>query len=196
MNQPIEFGPETALIVVDMQHDFAHPTGALYVEGGDDTIRPICELIIEAEAAGALVVYSQDWHPANTPHFAKDGGVWPVHCVAGTSGAAFVPELPIVGEVIQKGVGKEDGYSAFSIQNLETNTVTETVLRSLLFERDIREVVVVGLAGDWCVKETALDAARFGFDVQVPLALTRFVNLNPDDEQQAIAAMRKAGIVL
>ena len=156
------YSPSTALIVVDVQHDFADPAGSLYVEGGEDVVGPIGAEIAAAEAAGATVVYTQDWHPEHTPHFEQDGGIWPVHCVIGTPGADLVPDLPVVGPVVRKGSGPEDGYSGFSVLDLTTGNTKGTELSVILDENGIMDAVVVGLAGDWCVKATAIDGVLVG----------------------------------
>lgn len=189
----IVFDSTTALVVVDMQHDFADPAGSLYVAGGEQVLPGIVELIDNTLAAGGLVVYTQDWHPAHTPHFAADGGIWPVHCVMGTPGAEFVPGLPISGPVVRKGSGPEDGYSGFSVVNLETGATVGTELSTILDENGIMAITVVGLAGDWCVKATAIDGIALGYRTTVPLSLTRFVELRPGDTEGAVAAMKAAG---
>lgn len=183
-----------ALVVVDMQHDFVDPSGALHVRGGPDIVEPIAELITRTLADGDLVVYTQDWHPPRTPHFAVDGGLWPVHCVMDTPGAAMVDRIPVDGPVIRKGSGPEDGYSAFSVLHLPSGEVRETELGDLMDAAGITELTVVGLAGDWCVKSTALDGVALGYTVTVPLALTRFVELHPGDTQAAVTQMREAGV--
>ncbi|WP_163509309.1 isochorismatase family protein [Fodinicola acaciae] len=185
---------DTALIVVDVQNDFADPKGGLYVADGEETVPVVNAEIAAAQAAQAPVFYTQDWHPPVTPHFAKDGGVWPVHCVAGTWGAELHPELTVDGPVVRKGVGGEDGYSGFSVRDPVSDDVTATELDSLLKARSVRHVVVTGLAGDVCVKATALDAKRLGYSVTVPVAATRFVNLQPGDDARAVEEMRAAGI--
>lgn len=190
------YAPSTALVVVDMQRDFADPAGSLYVRGGEDTVAPIADEIAAAVAAGATVVHTQDWHPEHTPHFAQDGGIWPVHCVMETPGAALVPELRVAGPVVRKGSGPEDGYSGFSVLDLTTGTTRGTELSVILDENGIMDVVVVGLAGDWCVKATAIDGVRLGYGVTVPLALTRFVELHDGDGERAVAEMRAAGVVV
>jgi len=198
MTDPIELptGPDQALIVVDMQHDFADPSGSLYVRGGEDIVAPIAAAIADAKAAGALVVYTQDWHPAETPHFADFGGLWPVHCVIGSAGAEFVPDLPVEGPVVQKGSGPEDGYSGFSVLHLPTGQNRETELSAILDENGVMGITIVGLAGDWCVRSTAVDGVRLGYRVTVPLALTRFVELRQGDMESAVAQMRAAGVTL
>lgn len=190
----IGYAPSSALVVVDMQHDFADPAGSLYVRGGEDIVTGISAEIAAAQRAGATVAYTQDWHPEHTPHFVADGGIWPVHCVAGSPGAELVPGLPVVGPVVRKGTGAEDGYSGFSEVDLSSGATKGTQLSTLLDEAGVMSVTVVGLAGDWCVKATALDGARLGYTVTVPLALTRFVNLRDGDADRAVAEMRAAGV--
>ena len=192
----LEFSPISALVVVDMQHDFSDPSGSLYVSGGETIVAPITDLIRDAQRAGATIVYTQDWHPEHTPHFAMDGGIWPVHCVMGTEGAELVPALPIVGPVVRKGSGPEDGYSGFSVLDLTTGKTKGTELSTILDDDGITEITVVGLAGDWCVKATATDGVRLGYAVTVPLDLTRFVELNPGDTERAVAEMRAAGVTV
>lgn len=190
------FGPAHALIVVDLQHDFADPDGALYVRGGEDLLDPVNALITEATTAGAALVYTQDWHPPVTPHFAAHGGLWPVHCVIDSRGADLLPGLRTTGPVIRKGSGPEDGYSGFSVLHLPTNETRKTELDDYLSVHGTTELTVVGLAGDWCVKETAIDGARLGYRVTVPLEYTRFVELRDGDTAAAIEAMRAAGVTV
>jgi nicotinamidase/pyrazinamidase len=189
----MEFDQETALLVVDVQNDFADPAGSLYVQGGEHVIQFINERIGEAVEAGATVVYSQDWHPESTPHFQKDGGIWPVHCVAGTRGADFHPDLDVVeGAVfVQKGVGGEDGYSAFHLRDPVTGEESSTGLADRL--SGIDSVVVVGLALDYCVKESALDAAKL-FSTTLLADGTKPVDLEPGDGDRAVAALMAAGV--
>lgn len=187
---------EHALIVVDMQHDFGDPDGSLYVRGAEDIIAPIAQAIADTRSAGGYVVYTQDWHPEQTPHFADFGGLWPVHCVIESAGAGMLPGIPVDGPLVRKGSGPEDGYSGFSVLHLPTGQNRETELSALLDENGIVAITIVGLAGDWCVKSTAIDGMRLGYRVTVPLALTRFVELNPGDTELAIAQMRDAGVTL
>jgi nicotinamidase/pyrazinamidase len=189
----MEYNKSTALIVVDVQNDFADPDGSLYVEGGEDAVPLINIEIEEATARGATVVYTQDWHPEVTPHFQKYGGIWPVHCVAGSKGAEFHPDLKVIDDavIIRKGVGGEDGYSAFNLRDPETGEETPTGLLDRL--QGIDQVVVVGLALDYCVKETAVDAAG-QFDTTVLANGCRPVNLEPGDAARAVAEMVSAGV--
>jgi nicotinamidase/pyrazinamidase len=184
----------TALVVVDVQHDFAHPDGGLFVAGGDATVPRIDAEIRAARAAGHLVVYTQDWHPSTTPHFAKDGGTWPVHCVQDTWGAQLHDELTVDGPIVRKGVDGGDGYSGFSVRDPVSGVEHATELGRLLTEAGVRRVVVVGLAADVCVKATALDAHRLGFEVEVPRRTTAAVDLEPGDGERAFVELAAAGV--
>jgi len=188
-----DYDRQTALLVVDVQNDFTDPAGGLYVVGGEDVVDPVNIEVAAAQNAGATVVYTQDWHPESTPHFAKDGGVWPVHCVSGTWGAELYPNLIVHGPVVRKGTGGEDGYSGFSVRDPVTGAASPTQLQSLL-PPEVRRLVVVGLAGGYCVKETALDGLRLGYEVSTPLVLTRFVNLASGDDVRTVAELRTAGV--
>jgi nicotinamidase/pyrazinamidase len=186
----------TALIVVDVQNDFADPAGGLSVPGGDAVIPAINGEIAMAGSAGAMVVLTQDWHPESTPHFAKDGGIWPVHCVADSWGADLHPALkpPEGAERIRKGTTGEDGYSGFMTRDPVTDETTPTELDARLRERDVKRVVVVGLATDYCVKATALDAVRLGYATSILTDAIAAVDLSPDDGAKAIDEMVEAGV--
>jgi nicotinamidase/pyrazinamidase len=190
-----DYDTETALVVVDVQNDFADPAGGLYVTGGEDVVDPVNVEVAAARNAGATVVYTQDWHPSSTPHFEKDGGIWPVHCVGGTWGAELYPNLIVHGPVVRKGTGGEDGYSGFSVRDPVSGAATATQLQSLI-PPEVQRLVVVGLAGDYCVKETALDGVRLGYEVSTPLVLTRFVNQAPGDDERTIEELRAAGVTV
>jgi len=185
----------TALIVVDVQNDFADPSGGLYVRAGEEVVALVNDEIRAAHDGGAPVVYTQDWHPESTPHFEKDGGIWPVHCVADTWGAELHPDLDVRGPVVRKGTSGEDGYSGFTERDPVSGEPHPTQLAALL-SPDVRRLVVVGLAGDYCVKETALDGVLLGYDVVVPLRQTRFVNLSTGDDDRAVEAMGAAGVTI
>jgi nicotinamidase/pyrazinamidase len=189
-----EFDSRTALIVVDVQNDFADPKGSLYVRGGEEVVDVANRVIEQAAEAGAFVVYTSDWHPPSTPHFAKDGGIWPVHCVRGTWGAEFAPGLKVTGPVVRTGVGGEDGYSGFTVRDPVTGVETSTELAELLKDRDVERVVVLGLATDYCVKETALDAVRLGFATSVLEDGVRAVEREPGDGERALEEMASAGV--
>ena len=185
-----------ALLVVDMQNDFAHPDGALSVAGALEIVPLINAEIEDARAGQAMVIYTQDWHPPDTPHFEKDGGIWPVHCVRDTWGAALLPELEQDGTVVRKGSDGEDGYSGFTVRDPASGEERPTELNALLQKAGVGRIVIVGLASDYCVKESALDAVRLGLEVDVIEAAVRAVNLQPDDGRAALAAMRAAGVHL
>ncbi|MEJ7697270.1 MAG: isochorismatase family protein [Candidatus Limnocylindrales bacterium] len=188
----------TALIVVDVQNDFADPGGGLAVADGVRIIAATNREIDAARHAGALIVATQDWHPPTTPHFAKDGGIWPVHCLADSWGAALHPALRVPDEAprVRKGANGEDGYSGFTMRDATTSEETSTGLDRLLRDRAIERVVVVGLATDYCVKATALDAARLGYATALVTAAIAAVDLQPGDGQRALGEMEHAGIRL
>lgn len=188
-----DYGNHTALIVVDIQNDFADPAGSLAVAGGTEVVGFANDQIAAAEAAGALVVFSQDWHPPETPHFVKDGGIWPVHCVADGWGAELASGLHAHGPVIRKGTGGEDGYSGFTVRDPTTGAEQETALAGLLADRGVGRVVVMGLATDYCVKETALDALRHGFTTVVLSEGVRAVDRQPGDGDRALRELADAG---
>ena len=189
----MDYDERTALVVVDVQNDFADPNGNLYVQAGEKVIEPINREIERAEGAGATVVYTQDWHPPRTPHFMTDGGIWPVHCVRDTWGAELHPDLVVVGEVVKKGTGGEDGYSGFTVRDPESGERMETSLEDVLRSRGIERVVVAGLATDYCVKETALDALARGFETNVLAEAVRPVDLEPGDGDRALESVTSAG---
>jgi len=173
-----------ALIVVDVQNDFC-PGGALAVAEGDEVVAPLNELIDEFLERGDPVYKSRDWHPPKTKHFQAYGGTWPIHCVQNTKGAEFHPRLrddPRV-RVISKGLGDTDCYSAFD----------ETDLASQLQEQGVEELVVGGLATDYCVKATVLAGLNEGFKVKALKNAMRAVDVNPGDGERAIQEMKAAG---
>ena len=173
-----------ALLVVDVQNDFC-PGGALAVAEGDQVIGPLNQLIKEFLERGEPVFKSRDWHPAKTRHFTDYGGTWPVHCVQNTQGAEFHPQLidDIHIRLVSKGLGDEDSYSAFDGTDLALQ------LRRL----GVEEVWVGGLATDYCVKNTVLDALKEGFHVCALKDAMRAVEINPGDGARAIEEMRAAG---
>jgi nicotinamidase/pyrazinamidase len=173
-----------ALIVVDVQNDFC-PGGTLAVAHGDDVVAPLNQLIDEFLDRGAPIYKSRDWHPPTTKHFAAYGGTWPMHCVQNTKGAEFHPALrddPRI-KIISNGLGDTDCYSAFD----------ETDLAAQLHDQDIEEVIIGGLATDYCVKNTVLDALKHGFKVKALKNAMRAVDVQPGDGDRAIEEMRAAG---
>ena len=192
----LSFHPGVALVVVDVQNDFADPNGSLSVKGGEDVVTRVNELIDDAVGAGAGVVYTQDWHPPDTPHFEKDGGVWPVHCVAGTWGAKLHPALRVEGERVRKGTAGEDGYSGFTMRDPITGVERSTGLAELLRSRGVTTVVIAGLATDYCVKATALDAIELGFPATVVRDAVAAVDVEPGDGDHALGELAAAGVTL
>lgn len=186
----------TALIVVDVQNDFVDPRGSLYVQDAQVVVPNINRMICDARSEERLVVYTQDWHPEVTPHFEKDGGIWPVHCVGNTWGAEFYEELAVAtdAEFIRKGTDGEDGYSGFSVRDPQTGSKSDTALEQILRERGVERVDVVGIATDYCVKETAIDACQRGFTTVVYRNCMKGVDLKPGDSYAAISAMTQTGV--
>jgi nicotinamidase/pyrazinamidase len=170
------------LIVVDVQNDFC-PGGALAVPDGDAVVPRVNELARELP----FVVATRDWHPPGHSSFAAQGGPWPVHCVQDTEGAELHPalEAAAIDVVLDKGQSSDtDGYSGFEGTGLE----------SLLHARGVDRVHVAGLALDYCVKQTALDARRAGFDVVVHADAARPVEVQPGDGARAVEELRAAGV--
>ncbi len=191
------YDARAALLVVDVQNDFADPAGTLYVDGGEQVVPVVNTEVEKARAAGGLVVYTQDWHPEHTPHFQQDGGIWPVHCVAGTDGAAFHPDLLVTDhEVVRKGHDGRDGYSGFSVRDPLSGERGDTILHEMLVANGIERLVICGLATDYCVVETVLDARMLGYPVEVLTEAVRAVDLQPGDGPAALARMRDAGAEL
>ena len=189
----ISYDDRTALVIVDVQNDFADPAGSLSVAGGEAIVGRINDEVARALDAGAMVAYTQDWHPAVTPHFARDGGIWPVHCVGGTWGAELHPGLRVEGERIRRGTGGEDGYSGFTMRDPVSGEESPTALEGLLRERHVGRLVVCGLATDYCVRATVLDALRLGFATSLLTDAIAAVNLEESDGERAIAEMLEAG---
>jgi nicotinamidase/pyrazinamidase len=191
------YDSRTALLVVDVQNDFADPAGSLYVAGGEQIVPIVNAHVEEARRAGALVVYTQDWHPGHTPHFQQDGGIWPVHCVEDTDGAAFHPDLLVADhEVVRKGHDGRDGYSGFSVRDPLSGERGDTILHEMLTAAGVERLVICGLATDYCVVETVLDARMLGYPVEVLTDAVRAVELQPGDGAAALARMRDAGAEL
>lgn len=183
----------TALLIVDVQNDFC-AGGALAVPDGEAVVTPLNAVAAAAAQRGLRVYASRDWHPADTTHFKERGGVWPVHCVAGSVGAKFHPRLvlPPSTVIIDKGdTNGVDGYSAFEGHAVDGRTLVED-----LAAHDITHLLVGGLATDYCVKASALDARRAGLGVTLLEDAVRGVNVQPGDAARALDAMRAAGIAV
>ena len=194
----LRYRPGVALIVVDVQNDFADPQGGLSVAGGADVVPVINREIALARENGGLVVCTQDWHPEHTPHFAKDGGIWPDHCVRDTWGAALHPVLvtPDDTPIVRKGANGEDGYSGFTMRDPHSGDTVPTELDPLLRGAGITDVVVTGLATDYCVKATALDAVRLGYATTLLTDAVAAVDLAEGDGRAALDEMAAAGVRL
>jgi nicotinamidase/pyrazinamidase len=176
--------PDDALVIVDVQHDFL-PGGALGVAEGERIFGPIDALAPRF----ARVYATRDWHPADHSSYAQYGGPWPVHCVAGSHGAAFDERLDLdhVDVVVDKGTDREtDGYSGFAATTLDAD----------LQEHGVHRVFVCGLATDYCVKATAMDAKAAGYDVVVLADASAAVNVDDGDEAAALDELRAAGIAV
>ena len=194
----LEYQPGTALIVVDVQNDFADPKGSLAVHGAAAVIPVINREVARALAGRALVVCSQDWHPDHTPHFKKDGGIWPSHGVADSWGAELHPalEVPDGTAIVRKGSNGEDGYSAFTMRDADSGKDVPTMLEPLLQAAGVEEVVIVGFATDYCVRATSLDAIRLEFRTTVLTDAIAAVNVAEGDGERALAELQAAGVVL
>ncbi|MCY3846105.1 MAG: nicotinamidase [Acidobacteria bacterium] len=180
-----------ALLVVDVQNDFC-AGGTLAVPDGDRVVEPINRLMNDYAAAGKPVFATRDWHPAGSRHFADHGGPWPVHCVADTPGAAFHPELRLPADtlVVSKGQTPDtDGYSAF-----EGTLSTGARLGDALDAGGVRELLVCGLATDYCVRASVLDAIRHGLRVEV--VSDAIAAVDAAGGRNATAEMRGAGAIL
>jgi nicotinamidase/pyrazinamidase len=173
-----------ALIIVDYQHDFAHPDGALSVPAGHEVAEHINALAASGDYE--LVIATRDWHPPDHGSFTDQGGIWPVHCVQGSPGAELHLALDRepIHAIVDKGQDPgTEGYSAFDA----------TSLAETLRARGVDSVTIVGLATDYCVKNTALDALREGFAVRVDRAGVRGVDVEPGDSERALDELAAAG---
>jgi nicotinamidase/pyrazinamidase len=182
-----------ALIVVDVQNDFC-PGGALAVKDGDQVIPALNRHIDKFTKAGLPIFATRDWHPAKTTHFNTSGGPWPPHCIQGSKGAEFHPDLKLPPDtvIVSAGMGSdEDGYSGFlGIDDRGQK------LADLLRQRRVERIFVGGLATDYCVKHTVLEGLKEGLKVVLLVDSVRGVNLKPGDSESAIEEMLHAGAVI
>jgi nicotinamidase/pyrazinamidase len=182
----------TALIIVDVQNDFC-PGGALSVADGHATVPVINRLVAEFASSESLIIATRDWHPPHTTHFNTHGGGWPPHCVQGTGGAEFHPDL-CLGDalIVSKGMGENaDSYSGFDAMD-----ASGVYLADLLRARGVERLVVVGLATDYCVKQTVLDGLQKGFAATVIEDAVRGVDVKPGDARRALEEMARAGAAI
>lgn len=185
--KPLKINRKTALIVVDVQNDFC-PGGALAMKEGDRVVSVFNRYIELFEKSGGPIYAARDWHPKNHSSFKAQGGPWPPHCVQETEGANFHPDLklPAHAIIISKGWRVEDdSYSEFEGTNLEL----------YLKRKGIRRVLVGGLATDYCVKNTVLDARRLGFETYLLVDVSRGIDVKKGDSEKAIEGMKKAGAI-
>lgn len=186
-----------AVIAVDVQNDFC-PEGKLAVSEGDQVVFPLNRLFTAANKAGMLTVATRDWHPQEAEHFAGFGGIWPEHCVIGTDGAKFHPDLQIdpVTLIVSKGVNGKDAYSGFegTITYSPDRNDLGTSLDEALKARGVNRLLVGGLATDYCVKQTCLNAVELGYEVNLVQEAVRAVDINEGDGQEALAKMQDRGV--
>lgn len=181
------------LLIVDVQNDFC-PGGTLAVPEGDRVVPLLNKMIQHAEKHGWIILASRDWHPEKTNHFNTHGGPWPVHCVQGTAGAEFHKDvkLPSTALVFSKGAREnENAYSAF-----DGFSQDGTGLKDCLDGQNIKEIYAGGLATDYCVKATVLDALRLGYKTTLIYDASRAVNVHPGDEEKALDEMKQNGAVI
>lgn len=179
-----------ALVIVDVQNDFC-PGGALPVREGDKVVPVLNKYIQMFQKAGLVIYASRDWHPEKTKHFKAFGGVWPPHCVQGTKGAEFHPDLKLSPQTIILTKGEdpnEDSYSGFQAHDPGQKPFT-----SSLKEKGIDHLYVGGLATDYCVRATVLDGLKQGFKVTVLMDAIKGVDIKPGDSINAIKEMENAG---
>jgi nicotinamidase/pyrazinamidase len=181
---------QSALLVVDIQKDFC-AGGALAAPGGDDIIPAVNRHLADARAREVAVYATRDWHPEQTSHFKEYGGTWPPHCVQGTLGAQFHPDLKLPPDAIVVNKGDDPhrhGYSAF-----DGHTAAGKSLLDDLRDRRIKRVYVMGIATDYCVRESALDALRAGLEVRVLADAIAGIDVRPGDAQRALDEISAAG---
>jgi nicotinamidase/pyrazinamidase len=179
-----------ALVIVDVQNDFC-AGGSLAVPGGDEVVAVLSDYAKRFAKAELPVYATRDWHPEKTTHFKELGGVWPPHCIAGTKGAEFHPHLslPPAAIVVSKGKGaEEDAFSAFQAEDEEGVSFSDS-----LRQRGVRHLYIGGLATDYCVQSSVLDAIANGFEVTVLEDAVRGVDLEAGDSQRALRKMKEAG---
>jgi nicotinamidase/pyrazinamidase len=179
-----------ALLVVDVQNDFC-PGGALGVPEGDKIVPAINKYINFFTKKKLPILLTRDWHPVQTKHFKPFGGIWPVHCLQNSKGAAFHPELKIPKGAIflYKGMdSQQDSYSAFHAEDERGMS-----LLHLLKLFGVQQIYIAGLATDYCVKFSSADAIKYGFKVKILIDAIKGVNLKPDDSEKAIQKMVKNG---
>jgi len=179
----IILGPKTALVVVDVQNDFC-PGGALPVPEGDTVVPVLNKYIRHFEATGAPIIFTRDWHPPDHLSFKAQGGPWPPHCIRNTEGAKFHPALviPVDAEIVSKAETRDEAYSFFQGSDLADK-----------LRKRIHTLFVGGLATDYCVKETVLDALKHKFEVYLLTDASKGVDVKPGDSEKAVRVMVQSG---
>jgi nicotinamidase-related amidase len=175
-------------LVVDVQVDFC-PGGSLAVEGGDEVVAGLNAVIGASETSGLPIFFTRDWHPRDHISFKDRGGVWPPHCIQGTPGAGFHPGLlvPAVATIISKGDQSDaEAYSGFQGTDLSLK----------LRNHGVGRIFLGGLTTDYCVRQSALDALRLGFKVDVLVDCIRAVDVHPGDGDRALEELKNSGVGL
>ena len=163
----VQYNKYVALLVIDFQNDFSDPQGSHYIPGASEIVSHINAEINLCRASEGEVIYTQDWHPGKTKHFASHNGRVGEHCVRNSWGAQIHPDLEISGDVLRKGIEGEDAFSCFSVRDLETGIVKPTLMETLLHDRNIQKIVFVGLSTDFCIRDSAIEVLLKGFEVAV-----------------------------
>ncbi len=190
----VQYNKYVALLVIDFQNDFSDPQGSHYIPGASEIISYINAEINLCCASGGEVIYTQDWHPARTKHFASHNGRVGEHCVRNSWGAQIHPDLEISGDVLRKGIEGEDAFSCFSVRDLETGIIKPTLMETLLRDRNIQKIVFVGLSTDFCIRDSAIEALLKGFEVAV---VSNCVCSTDEDAQvESLEDLEKNGVEL
>tara|TARA_B100000029_G_scaffold512514_1_gene609355 strand:- start:5182 stop:5760 length:579 start_codon:yes stop_codon:yes gene_type:complete len=190
----IQYNKYVALLVIDFQNDFSDPQGAHYIPGASEIISHINAEINLCHVSGGEVIYTQDWHPPTTKHFASHNGRAGEHCVRNSWGAQIHPDLEISGDVLRKGIDGEDAFSCFSVRDLESGVVKPTLMETLLRDRNIQKIVFVGLSTDFCIRDSAIEALSKGFEVAVVSSCV--CSTNRDVQVQILKDLEENGVEL
>ena len=190
----IQYNKYIALLVIDFQNDFSDPQGSHYIPGASEIISHINAEINLCRASGGEVIYTQDWHPSTTKHFASHNGRAGEHCVRNSWGAQIHPDLEIAGDVLRKGIDGEDAFSCFSVRDLESGVVKPTLMETLLRDRNIQKIVFVGLSTDFCIRDSAIEALSKVFEVAV--VSNCVCSTNGDVQVQILKDLEENGVEL
>jgi nicotinamidase/pyrazinamidase len=188
----VQYNKHVALVVVDFQNDFTDPKGTQYIPGAEGIVHAVNKEISLCREQHGTVIYIQDWHPRVTQHFKSYNGRIGEHCVRNSWGAQLHPDLEISGDVLRKGIEGEDAFSCFSVRELETGVTKATLLETVLIDRLIKKIVFVGLATDFCIYESAIEALSKGFEVAV--VVKGVCSAHVEAQTDALAKMQKVGV--